>query len=313
VEFLPSAFALSAIDDVFPGECVVVAMLGQFSGQAIVMWYLVISIMAFLLLYGCSTSDIENGFGSFRQHMLVWFVSGITTLLPLVDGSYGSVGGSNEDSSQCWIKGDSNPFRALVWGLQLMCMGFDIFLFFFTIYVYLWLKRRHGGLLKPAWKTIVLQMLAFVGVFVGVWSMPCLNRLLWLFRNVESPDWIWMTGQIEIGLFGLLNFIIFSMQVRAGNPLIQIPIEINDPSQKHETSFFGAPSNLSEHLVEPPEHIDSESSESSQPKWKPVSYHGEVRFSADDRDLDDHIFLRLPEESVSVPSRPVRAPDASIN
>jgi len=129
--------------------------------------------------------------------------------------------------------------------------------------VYSSLKRRHGALLKPEWRTIVFQMLTFVGVFVAVWIFPLMNRFLWMADNTQSPDPVWMTSQILIGLFGFVNYVVFILQTRAQS---FTDVEETEVSVKpHSTTFFGRQGSLSEHLIDQAERDSEISTNSPRP------------------------------------------------
>jgi len=172
----------------------------QFFAAATRAWYFNIAVMALLLLMGYSAHEIAGLFGSRLQHLFVWTLSSICCGLPLLGDGYGPTG---HDGNECWILGEDNPYRVVFFGPLFAFILFDLMLFCYTIYVTYLLK------IPDAWDVVIKQMLAFVGVFLFVWTLPAANRLVELATGSTSPFWLWVPAMILRGSAGFANFAVW--------------------------------------------------------------------------------------------------------
>jgi len=149
---------------------------------------------------GYSTNDITKYFGTRIQHFFVWTLSLVCSGLPLLGEGYGPTG---HDGNECWIMGEDNPYRAVFFGPLFAFVAFDLMLFGYTIYVAYLLKIR------DAWDTVIKQMLAFVGVFLCIWTIPAANRLVEQTTGTTSPYWLWVIAMTFRGFAGFANFLVW--------------------------------------------------------------------------------------------------------
>jgi len=76
-------------------------------------------------------------------------------------------------------------------------------LFGYTLYV-TYLFR-----IPDAWDVVIKQMLAFVGVFLIIWTLPAANRFVELSTGGTAPFWLWVSAMTLRGFAGFANFLVW--------------------------------------------------------------------------------------------------------
>jgi len=201
IEFIPPAMGFPrGLHGDNKDLCATLGLLSQFFSGATRGWYFTIALMALLLVMGYSTSKIESVFGTRFQHIFVWTLSVVSSVLPLFGRGYGPTG---HDGNECWIVGEDSPYRAVFFGPVFSFVAFDFMLFGYTVYVTYSLE------IPDAWSLVIKQMFAFVGVFLFVWIVPAAHRLYELITETTSPFWLWFPAMILRGSAGFANFAIW--------------------------------------------------------------------------------------------------------
>ena len=203
-------------------KCVLEACIQQFFVVASPTWNFILAITLLRIMYFQVTLEkIEDTM--WKNHVFVWTIALIATIIPFGFDGYGYVPNSNGAFFQCWIS--KSKFQLCLYGPVIIYLLFSLCLMLYCVYKgcrfdekYNSAANNNVGLTESPLHTrrissspnkltrLNMQIVYFTIVFVLAWSGPVVNRMMTIIKPSESvPDWIVWWHDIGITSIGLSN------------------------------------------------------------------------------------------------------------